>query len=275
MTGRDRRPPSFADACEAVLAAPSGEHSAATSLAPIHARTIPDGWGERRARLVASRFSPDVDRVLELGCDTGRLLRHLDDGYDAVGVDDRRDHLRFAAALGASVVAGDPVRPPLRPAFDGVCAVEPAVGRASPVDLGVAAYGALRPGGIVVIAAPTAPTAVVEPGVETYSGSRYLLERAVDVAADGAVAVDYRVTDRRTGDTAVATERRRIETTTADGLTAALHTAGFERVLVAGESDLPGVVVGTGVRPVETGETTDALAPPLPDPDDGRDRRQD
>ncbi|WP_233560602.1 bifunctional 2-polyprenyl-6-hydroxyphenol methylase/3-demethylubiquinol 3-O-methyltransferase UbiG [Halobellus sp. Atlit-38R] len=267
MSDRGRRPPTFADACEAVLSNPGDDHGAETTLAPVHARSIPDGWGERRKRLVASRFSADVDRVLELGCGVGALLRELGTEYDVVGVDSRREYVRFPAARGAAVVRGDPTRPPVRPVFDGVCAVEDVASNVPPVDLSVAAYGALRPGGIFVVAAPTDPTAVLDSGVETYSGSRYLLERAVDVAADGVATIDYRISDRRTGKTAVTTEKRAVHTTSADGLTAALRTAGFENVLVAGESDVPGIVVGAGVRPVDTGGPADVgtSGPPVLD----------
>ncbi|WP_049986981.1 class I SAM-dependent methyltransferase [Halobellus rufus] len=250
--GAPIRPPTFADACAAVLEDPDAGHGADTTLAPVVLRTIPDGWGERRARLVASRLPADVDRVLELGCGVGALLNELGSRYAAVGVDARRAHLRFPAALGEAVVCGDPTNPPVRSAFDAVCAVETATARADVADVCTAAYRSLRPGGIAVIAAPTDPSAVLDSGVETYSGSRYLLERAVDVAGSGSVAVDYRVTDRETGSTAVVADRTTVATTTVDGLTAALGRAGFEHVLVAGESDLPGVVVGRAVRPVET-----------------------
>ncbi|WP_336025080.1 class I SAM-dependent methyltransferase [Halobellus salinisoli] len=252
MTGRPTRPPTFADACASVLDDPSGEHGADTTLAPMVARTVSDAWGERRARLVSSRLPADVDRVLELGCGVGALLCALGSRYDAVGVDDRREHLRFPAARGESVIYGDPADPPVRPAFDAVCAVETTTARVDVSAVCAAAYRSLRPGGIAVVAAPTDPSAVIESGVETYSGSGYLLERAVDVAGSGTVAVDYRVTDRQTGATTVVTERATVSTTTTDGLTPALGRAGFEHVLVAGESDLPGVVVGRGVRPVET-----------------------
>jgi SAM-dependent methyltransferase len=250
----DRRSPAtFATACEAVLSAPNEDHSTDTTLAPIHARTLPDDWAQRRERLVTARLSADVDRILELGCGMGLLLRQLGDRYDAVGVDERPTHLGFAAARGGSVVRGHPTSPPVKNRFDGVCAAEHAGARASPGELCVGAYTTLRPGGIAVVAAPTDAGAVAESGVETYTGSGYRLERAVDVARDGTIAVDYRVTDRRNGNTGVTRERRRVETTTAEGLTAALRTAGFEDVLVSGESDLPGIVVGVGVRPVETG----------------------
>jgi SAM-dependent methyltransferase len=256
----DRRPPTFSDACAAVLADPEGTHSVTTTLAPIYARTRSGEWGKRRARLVTSRFLADVDRVLELGCGVGTVLQRLGERYEAIGVDDRGAQLRFPATRGEAVVCGDPSQPPLRSTFDAVCAVEDATGRSSAIDLCVAGYTVLRPGGIAVIAAPTDPSAIAEPGVETYSGSRYLLERAVDVT-DSAIVVDYRVTDRRDGERAVTTERRAVETTTADKLTAAFRAAGFEEVLVAAESDLPGVVVGRGVRPVDTGDSAEPLLP--------------
>lgn len=191
--------------------------------------------------------------MLELGCGVGALLDRLADRYDAVGVDGRLPHLRFAAARSGAVVRGRPTAPPVRNRFDGVCATEYTTARASAVDVCVGAYAALRPGGLAVVVAPTAASGVAASGVETVTDSRYRLERAVDIETRDTVAVDYRVTDRRTGETAVTTDRRTVETTTTDGLTAALWTAGFEEVLVSGESDLPGLVVGVGVRPVETG----------------------
>ncbi|MFB6090445.1 MAG: class I SAM-dependent methyltransferase [Halobellus sp.] len=263
-----RRPPTFADACRAVLEDPAGEHTAETTLAPIHARTVAEDWGARRAHLLGARLPRDVDRVLELGCGVGALLGPLGSRYDPVGVDDAPARLRFPAARGEPVALGAPTDPPVRPVFDAVCALERSAARYDVLDLCVAAYGSLRPGGIVVVAAPTDPESVVESGVETYSGSRYLLERAVDAASDGTVTVDYRVTDRRTGATAVATERRSIETTSADELTAALRVAGFDEVVVGAESDLPELVVGRGVRPVETGGPGSDLEA-LPSEEDG------
>ena len=249
MADRRSSPSTVAAACEAVLAAPDRDHSTDTTLAPVHARTLPEGWGERRERAVATRFPADVDRVLELGCGVGVLLDRLGERYDAVGIDDRPAPLRLASARGGSVVRGYPTEPPVRNRFDGVCAAEYATARMPAVDVCVGAYAALRPGGLAVVVAPTDASGIAESGVETFAGSRYRLERAVDVA----VTVDYRVTDRRTDETTVTTERRVVETATADGLTAAFRTAGFEDVLVSGESDLPGVVVGVGARPVETG----------------------
>ncbi len=253
MADRRSSPPTFAAACEAVLAAPEHSHSADTTLAPVHARALPDGWGRRRAEAVTAQFPADVDSVLELGCSVGVLLDRLADQYDAVGIDDRRSHLRFAAVRGGSVVQGRPVAPPVRNRFEGVCAAEYTTARTPAVDVCVGAYAALRPGGLAVVVAPTDASGVTESGVRTFTGPRYRLERAVDVVSGDAVAVDYRVTDRRVGETAVTSERRAVETTTPDGLTAAFLTAGFEDVLVSGESDLSGVVVGVGARPVETG----------------------
>ena len=253
MVDHRSSPPTFAAACEAVLAAPDRDHSTDTTLAPIHARTLPAEWGQRRERVLARRFPSDVDRVLELGCGVGVLLDRLTERYDALGIDDRSAHLRFAVARGGSVVRGRPTHPPVRNRLDGVCVMEHATARASAVDVCVGAYAALRPGGFAVVVAPTRTSGITESGVETFTGSRYRLERSVDVGNEGSVAIDYRVTDRRTGETTVTTERRTVETTTTDGLTSALRTAGFEDVLVSGESDLPGLVVGIGARPVETG----------------------
>lgn len=248
-----RRPLTFADACRAVLADPAAAHSMDTTLAPVHARTVPENWGERRSQLVRRRVPTGVDRVLELGCGLGALLAPLGTHYEVVGADDRRAHLRFPTARGESVVCGRPVAPPVHSAFDAVCVLEPAVARHSAFDVCGGAYGALRPGGIVILAAPTDPEAVFDPEVETYRGSRYRLERAVDIGSDDVVSIDYRVTDRRDGNSVVTSEQRPLELTSTEGLTAALRSAGFTNVRVAGESDLPGVVVGTGVRPIDNG----------------------
>jgi hypothetical protein len=134
-----------------------------------------------------------------------------------------------------------------------VCATEYATARAPAVDVCVAGYAALRPGGLAVVVVPTGASGVADSGVETFTGPRYRLERAVDVVSGDAVAVDYRVTDGRSGETSVTTERRTVETTTAEGLTAALRTAGFEDVGVTGAAGGSGVAVGVGARPVETG----------------------
>ena len=250
----DRSPlPTFAAACEAVLAAPAADHSTDSTLAPVFERTLPDGWGDGRAETVTTRFPADVDRVLELGCGVGALLERLADRYDAVGIDDRPTQLRFAAARGGAVACGRPTDPPVRSRFDGVCATEYATARAPAVDVCVAGYAALRPGGLAVVVVPTDASGVADSGVETFTGPRYRLERAVDVVSGDAVVVDYRVTDGRSGETSVTTERRTVETTTAEGLTAALRTAGFEDVGVSGAGDDSGVAVGVGARPVETG----------------------
>ncbi|MDS0294626.1 class I SAM-dependent methyltransferase [Halogeometricum luteum] len=254
------RPPSFADACARVVENPGADHSLTTTLAPVRARIdVSEAASARtdtRERLLAARLPADVDRVAELGCGTGTLLDRLREEYDAVGVDRFPAFLAFAAARGAPVVRGDPAAPPLRAAFDAVCSFD-AVGasrRASLSAFLAGAYATLRPGGILVVGACSDPRAVAESGVETYRGARYVLERAVDVApGESVVHADYRVTDRRTGETGVTSEETPFRVVDAGEVRAALDDAGFADASVAADAGVEGEVVATAVRPVETG----------------------
>ncbi|MDS0299302.1 methyltransferase domain-containing protein [Halogeometricum sp. S1BR25-6] len=253
------RPPSFADACARVVEAPDADHSLTTTLAPVRARMdVSEAASARtdvRRELLAARLPADVDRVAELGCGTGTLLDRLCEDYDAVGVDRSPELLAFAAARGAPVVRGDPANPPLRAAFDAVCAFD-ATGVSPPAPLSAlfaGAYATLRPGGILVAGAFSDARAVAESGVETYRGARYVLERAVDVAlGESAIRADYRVTDRRTGAVGVASERTPFRVVDASEVRAALDDAGFADASVTADVGVEGELVATAVRPVET-----------------------
>lgn len=250
------RPPSFADACARVVEDPGADHSLTTTLAPVRARMdvseAASALMDARRELLAARLPADVDRVAELGCGTGTLLHRLSGDYDAVGVDSFPRLLAFAAARGESVVCGDPTAPPLRAAFDAVCAFDRGGGRALS-DLCAGTYATLRPGGILVAGVPSDARTVAESGVETYRGARYVLERAVDVArGESMVHVDYRVTDLRTGAVGVTSERTPFRVVDAAGVREALDDAGFEDVSVSADAGVDGELVATAVRPVET-----------------------
>ncbi|WP_049916617.1 methyltransferase domain-containing protein [Halogeometricum pallidum] len=259
MTPRPR-PPSFADACARVVEDPGADHSLATTLAPVRARMdVSEAASARtdaRRELLAARLPADVDRVAELGCGTGTLLDRLREEHDAVGVDPAPGLLAFAAARGASVICGDPANPPLRAAFDAVCAFD-AAGTPPSAPLSAlfeGAYATLRPGGILVAGALSDARAVADSGVETYRGARYVLERAVDVApGESAVHADYRVTDRRTGAVGVTSERTPFRVVDAADVREALDDSGFEDASVVADAGVEGELVVTAVRPVETG----------------------
>lgn len=251
------RPPSFADACARVVADPDAEHSLSTTLAPVQARiAVSDdrsARGAARAELLRARLPADVDRVLELGCGTGTLLERLSTTYDAVGVDGHAALLSFAAARGESVIRGDPTDPPVRPAFDAVCAFDHLTGRRPLAAVCAAAYASLRPGGIVVFDALADVRAAASSGVETFRGARYVLERSVDVARSPPVVnADYRVTDLRTGGVGVTSERTALRVTDAAAVRSELEAAGFDEVDVLDDAGDDGELLATAVRPVET-----------------------
>jgi SAM-dependent methyltransferase len=242
-----------------VVENPGDDHSLTTTLAPVRARMdvseTASARTDARRELLAARLPADVDRVAELGCGTGTLLDRLREDYDAVGVGRFPELLAFAAARGAPVACGDPTDPPLRAAFDAVCAFDRGASPADSLSARFAgAYATLRPGGILVAGAPSDARAVAESGVETYRGARYVLERAVDVApGESVVHADYRVTDRRTGAVGVASERTPFRVATADEVSEALDAAGFEDASVVADAGVDGELVATAVRPVETG----------------------
>lgn len=243
--------------CEAVLSDPDGEHSLFTTLAPLYARLKAgddDGLDAKR-RVLDARLPADVSRVLELGCGVGELLARLSARYDAVGVDAYPRLLAFAAVRSLNAVRGDVTRLPVRGVFDAACAFDYRAASVPLEEFCEAARESLRPGGILVFDAPSDARAADASGVETFRDARYHLERAVDVARTPAVVrSDYRVTDRRTGETAVTTERRRIRTYDPESVRQTLREAGFEDAEVCADAGGEGAFVATAVRAVETGE---------------------
>ncbi|RDI72736.1 class I SAM-dependent methyltransferase [Halopelagius longus] len=243
--------------CEAILSDPDGEHSLYTTLAPLYARLKAgdDETLDARRRILDARLPADVSRVLELGCGVGELLARLSARYDAVGVDSYPRLLAFAAVRSLNAVLGDVTRLPFRGAFDAACSFDYRVASVPLAEFCEAARTSLRPGGILVFDAPSDARAVDASGVETFRNGRYHLERAVDVARDPVVVrSDYRVTDRRTGETAVTTERRRLRTYDPKGVRRVLREAGFEDAEVCVDAGGDGAFVASAVRAVETGE---------------------
>jgi SAM-dependent methyltransferase len=259
-------PATFGEACEAVLAAPDGEHTAATTLGPFYdrAREGDPAAAAGRAALVRRACPPGTESVLQVGCGVGRLLPHLEEAFgEVVGVDGRPGLLRFAAgrSVRSVLVSGDPRRLDVARTFDAVVALGGPSAGPTGAD-GLAAllencHRHLRPGGTVVCDAVADPAALRTEPVRVYRDDDYRLERAVDVVdrGDGRVVAvtDYRVTDRADGRRATVTERRTVRTRDAAALRDALSSAGFAGVAVDAEAAETGVVVGTAHRPVRTG----------------------
>jgi 2-polyprenyl-6-hydroxyphenyl methylase/3-demethylubiquinone-9 3-methyltransferase len=97
-------------------------------------------------------------RVLDLGCRSGALTRHLLEGNDVVGLDVDEAALAKAAALGIETVVADVEEPLPFPdaSFDAVVAGELLEHLRFPDELVAEARRVLRPGGVFVGSVPNA-----------------------------------------------------------------------------------------------------------------------
>lgn len=260
----------FADACRSIVDAPGADHSLYTTLAPLYEALMADADDHyrRQFRLVRARLPLGTDSVLEVGCGVGGLLPLLEGAYEEVwGLDRHPEVLAFAArrseaALVAANVATSECD--LGRAFDAVVAVEYVLseqvtdGRVRSLLRTIRRH--LRPGGQVVCDAVLDPAAVREEAVEVFQDGEWRLERAVDVVPGGdrtvEVTTDYRATNRTTGESATATDRRTVRIFTTDLLRTAFVDAGFVDVTISEAADEPDTDHGTAVvaatRPVET-----------------------
>lgn len=252
-------PPTFADACERLLRDPGGAHSLHTTLAPLYDKMLDEAHFANQFDAVRA-FAPEDGDALELGCGVGGLLSHLADRYDrAVGVDRHPELLRFTEryAPDAHVVVGDATRPPLSATFDAVVSFEHLTARydAAGLDrLFTAAVDRLEPGGTLLADAVVDAVAVREDAVGVYRGSDYRLERAVtDLPAAGHTGVDlqvdYRATDERSGESAVASETRPVHVHDEETLRAAAENAGLADVRFVTAAAEDGAVILFGRKP--------------------------
>lgn len=246
-------PPTFADACERLLRDPADDHSIGTTLAPLADRLLDDARVAGRFEAVRA-FAPADGDALELGCGVGGVLSRLSDRYDrTVGVDRRPELLRFAArrAPAAAVVAGDAARLPLSATFDAVVSFGYLASHGDETEVDAlldAATDRLPPGGSLLVDGVVDAVAVREEAVGVYRGSGYRLERAVTdlPATDHAgvdLRVDYRVTDERSGDSAVASETIPVFVHDPERLRAAAEAAGLSDVRVVRAAADEGTVV--------------------------------
>ena len=276
--------PTFADACHAVLRNPGGDHSLYTTLAPIYERLLATAEARYDAQVLAvtERVPTSARVVLNAGCGVGRLLPALADRHGAVVGLDRSAELlsiaggHVAAREGISLVEADVSEPDadLDRLFDAAVSFEyltahlhgDALGR------GLATLRRdLHDGGTLVVDAIADRRALAEDSPSVFRDERYTAERAVDVVdagevgrshgsrrPDGAPAreggdggadlvriTDYRVTDNRTGEGAVAREREALRTFDAAGLAGALEGAGFRAVDVERDVVEDGSLVAT------------------------------
>lgn len=249
-------PPTFADACERLLLDPDGDHSLYTTLAPLYNKMLDDAHFDAQFEAVRA-FAPDAGDALELGCGVGGLLAHLTGRYDrVVGVDRNQPLLRYTArsAPTADVLVGDATRLSLSATFDVVVAFEYLTAHLDESGLErlfESAAARLAPGGTLLVDCVVDSVAVREDAVGVYRGSNYRLERAVTdrPASDHPgvdLQVDYRATDERTGESAIASETMALHLHDESTLRAAAEAAGLTDVRVVTAATDEGAVVLVG-----------------------------
>jgi len=183
---------------------------------------------------------PRADRSLvELGCGAGGRLGQAGD-ISTLGVDRWPVLLGVARErTGAGVVAADPTRPPLRADTAGaVVSLGHLAARVPAVDLLSAAAGVAAPAGVVTVAAPGEPRAVLRGG-----GSVELDDYRVSwsVAAGrvrddrATVGVEYEVT--RNGRTTEHVDHPTLRLSDRDTLARAASRAGLTDVRLEREAD--------------------------------------
>ncbi|MFC7068324.1 class I SAM-dependent DNA methyltransferase [Halobaculum lipolyticum] len=256
--------PTFADACDAVLTDPGGDHSLYTTLAPIYERLLVTAEARYDAQVLAvtERVPTSARVVLNAGCGVGRLLPALADRHGAVvGLDASAELLSIAgghvaAGEGVSLVEADVSDPEtdLNRRFDAAVSFDYLTAHlhGAALDRGLATLRRhLHDGGTVVVDAVADRRALAEDSPSVFRDERYTAERAVDVvdAGDGTGDLiriaDYRVTDSRTGEGAVAREREPVRTFAAAELADALEAAGFRSVGVEADVVEDGSLVAT------------------------------
>ncbi|WP_277553117.1 class I SAM-dependent methyltransferase [Halobaculum limi] len=255
----------FADACDAVLSDPGGNHSLHTTLAPLYQRVRPT-TGERYAvhlNAITARIPPSTRVVLNAPCGVGRFLSPLAERHGAVvGVDSSAQLLSLAAdhvaASGGVMLVEDDVSDEafdLNRRVDAAACTEYRSAYLSDEELVDALAGMrrhLHDGGTLVVDALADARPLREESPSVFRDNRYTVERSVDVfgvgdgSGDLARVADYRVTDGQTREGAVARERERLRPRSAGHLADAMSRAGFRDVNV--EADVPerGALLGTG-----------------------------
>lgn len=255
----------FADACDAVLSDPGGNHSLHTTLAPLYQQVRPTS-GERyvaRLNAITARIPPSARVVLNAPCGVGRFLPPLATRHGAVvGVDDSAQLLSLAAdhvaaSEGVLLVEDDVTDEAfaLNRRVDAAVCTEYRSAHLADEELVDALRGMrrhLHDGGTVVVDALADARPLSEESPSVFRDDRYTVERSVDVygvgdgSGDLARVADYRVTDGQTRDGAVARERERLRTRTAGHLADAMSRAGFRDVNVEADVLDRGSLLATG-----------------------------
>jgi SAM-dependent methyltransferase len=157
-------------------------------------------------RTLIERHHPAAETLLELGCGTGSVLKHLEGRYDLTGVDLSRDMLRVAEKKvpGARLVHHDMTTVDLGEAFDAVVCIGDAVNHLRPFkkweSLFTRARDHLAAGGVFVFDMNTQlhlSELAADPPLTSWSAEGdFALLDVVEAAGDG-VTVEATIFERR------------------------------------------------------------------------------
>lgn len=221
-----------------------------SSLAPVYDFVYERHFDyDDQCRLVTD-LAPDAQRVLEVGCGTGRLLARLEQEYDTVvGLDLHESMAERARARtdDTSVVVGDATQDSLEATFDAVVALGRITGHTT-IDEEVRGLfenvrAHLEPDGVALF--DYFPTERMEDGKEsneTFESERFRVRRqSRSTTSDHDSDTDpdrldaeftYELADRESGDTAKVTEEMSLRTFTAEEIRQRVRDAGFADVRI-------------------------------------------
>lgn len=232
-------------------------HPTAETLAPVYDALVAgrEDPFDDQAWLLDAGLEDGTTSVLEVGCGVGGLLARVTADHDRVaGVDEHRDALWYARQrTDAAIVRAAPTALPFDGEFGACVSLGCRTGRLEAPDAAfAAAFDALAPGGRLVLDAPTQPAAVLEDRWDGDEG-RYRLDRSVaagEVSGDRArMAVEYALSDARTGDRAEASGTLSVRLFDADDLASTLSTTGFVDVEVTRKPGVDGALLATATKP--------------------------